>query len=70
VVAAAWLELAGRWTLPLIALLQAATLASTYVVANAIISGPPTGAVVLAVAAAALVGVIIAGFRGRVDAQS
>jgi hypothetical protein len=55
----AWLELAGRWTLAAVALLQAATLASTYAVSNEWIHGPRAGLPVLVIAGAGLAGVII-----------
>jgi hypothetical protein len=43
VLGAAWLELAGRWTLWLVAALQAATLATTYGVSNPTLHGPAIG---------------------------
>ncbi len=39
----AWLELASRWTIVVIAILQTATLATTYAVSNALVNGPPSG---------------------------
>lgn len=38
-----WLELASRWSIAVVACLQAATLATTYAVPNAIVNGPPLG---------------------------
>lgn len=52
VLAATWLELAGRWTLWLVAALQAATLATTYAVSNPIIHGPALGWPLVAVTGA------------------
>ncbi len=54
VVLSAWLELATRWSLPLIALLQTATLATTYGVPNELVNGAPLRLPALLLAAVAL----------------
>ncbi len=54
VLLSAWLELAGRWSLAVVAALQLLTLATTYAVANSVVAGPPLGLPVVLLAFAAL----------------
>jgi hypothetical protein len=49
-----WSEAAGWWSLPLVAGLQAATLAANYTRPNEIIAGPPTGLPLLLLSAVGL----------------
>ena len=58
-----WIEQAGRWWLAVVAVLQTATMVSTYAVPNAIISGPPVGLPFVIVTGMALAGIILAGIR-------
>jgi hypothetical protein len=62
---AAWLELAGRWTLWLVAALQAATLATTYGVSNPTVHGPAIGWPMVGLAGAALAWLMVASARGE-----
>ncbi len=60
---ARWSEAAGRWSLPLIAGLQAATLAANYARPNEIIAGPPTGLPLLLLSAAGLGALLLTAAR-------
>jgi hypothetical protein len=62
VLLSAWSEAAGRGWIIVLAVLQAATLAATYLVPTEVISGPPSGWPLVAVAATALAGFVVAGF--------
>jgi len=55
----AWLELAGGWTLWLVAALQVATLATTYGVSNKTIHGPPIGLPFVALAGATIAWLVV-----------
>ncbi|MFZ9745230.1 MAG: hypothetical protein ACO3G4_01200, partial [Opitutaceae bacterium] len=61
-----WSEAAGRWSLPLVAGLQAATLAANYARPNEIIAGPPTGLPLLLLSAAGLGAVLLTAPRETV----
>jgi hypothetical protein len=63
VLASTWFELAGRWSLPVIALLQTLTLASTYAVPNTRIAGSLVGLPALLLATAALISVVVLALR-------
>lgn len=58
-----WLDLTHRWSLLVIAGLQTATLATTYAVPNAIVSGPPIGLPVVFLIAAAVTAWIVRELR-------
>lgn len=66
----AWLEHAGRWILWLIALLQAATLFTTYAVSNVPIHGPPVGLGFAIFAGAVLAAAIAWGSRAGPDSEA
>ena len=59
----AWLEHTGRWLLPAVAVLQAATLATTYALANVPVHGAPVGLPVVLLTALLLASAILTGFR-------
>lgn len=62
VLLSAWSEAAGRGWIVVFAVLQAATLAATFLVPNEVIFGPPSGWPLVAIAATALAGFVVAGF--------
>ncbi|MEY3608493.1 MAG: hypothetical protein RLZZ447_1281 [Verrucomicrobiota bacterium] len=58
-----WSEAAGWWSLPLVAGLQAATLAANYARPNELIAGPPTGLPLLLLSAAGLGALLLTAAR-------
>ncbi len=63
VVLTVWLDLASRWSLAIVAVLQSLTLATTYAVPNSIVKGSPIGLPFVVLAALALAWWLIRGLR-------
>ncbi len=63
ILCSAALDAVGAWTLIVVALLQAATLATTYVVPNAVVTGPASGLPFVLAAALGLIAVCVAAWR-------
>jgi len=64
----AWFELAGGWAIAVVGALQAATFATTWLVANEQVHGPPAGAPFVVFGALGIIAVVALEFRRTEDA--